>query len=179
MMTARLARVIQRVLVVAVMAAAAAMVPGTASLAAAAHTVDISIVAGKDAGGGGFDFNGYRNGAMTITVPVGWQVTVHFVNANDLPHSVAVLPVGADKSPAPSGSPVFSGATTKDLAGGLPKGGKQTFTFEASKAGTYELVCGVSGHAIAGMWDKLVVSPSAEAPSVTPAGAATLTVGGN
>lgn len=178
MMTASLARVIQRALGVAVIAGAAAMVPGTASLAAA-HTVDISIVAGKDAAGGGFDFNGYRNGAMTITVPVGWQVAVHFVNANDLPHSVAVLPVGADKSPAPSGNPVFSGATTKDLAGGLPKGGKQTFTFEASKAGTYEFVCGVSGHAIAGMWDKLVVSSTAEAPSVTPAGAATISVGGN
>ena len=179
MKTTGLASVMRRMLAVAIIGGAAALVPGTASLAAAAHAVDISIVAGKDAGSGGFDFNGYKNGGMTITVPVGWQVTVHFTNANDLPHSVAVLAVGADKSPLPSGAPVFSGATTQELTNGLPTGAKQTFTFEASKPGTYELVCGVSGHAIAGMWDKLIVSPDAQAPSVTPRGAATLTVGSN
>jgi sulfocyanin len=155
------------------------MVPATASLGAAAHAVDVSIVAGKNAAGGGFDFNGYQNGAMTITVPVGWRVVVHFTNVNDLPHSVAVLPSGADKQPAPAGAPVFSGATTKDFAAGLPKGAKQTFTFNATKPGTYEFVCGVPGHAVAGMWDKLVVSPTAKAPSVTPAGAATIAVGAN
>lgn len=179
MMTASLTRVIQRVLVVAVIAAAAAMVPGTASMAATAHTVDVSIVAGKDAGGGGFDFNGYKNGAMTITVPVGWRVVVHFVNAADLPHSVAVLASGASKQPTPPSTPAFPNATTANFAAGLAKGAKQTFVFEATKAGTYELVCGCPGHAIAGMWDKLIVSPTAEAPSVTPAGAATISVGGN
>ncbi len=179
MKTTGLARVMRRMLAVAVIGGAAALVPGTASLAAAAHAVDISIVAGKDAGSGGFDFNGYKNGGMTITVPAGWQVTVHFTNANDLPHSVAVLAAGAEKSPAPSDKPVFAGATTKAPADGLPKGAKQSFTFEASKPGTYEFVCVVSGHAIAGMWDKLVVSPDAQAPSVTPAGAAILTVGSN
>lgn len=174
-----LARAMRQALAVAIIAGAAAMVPGTAGLAAAAHSVDVSIVAGKDAGGGGFDFNGYKNGAMTITVPVGWQVVVHFANASDLPHSLAVLPSGADKQPVPAAAPVFSGAATRDLAAGLPKGAKQTFTFEATKPGTYELVCGVAGHAVAGMWDKLVVSSATEAPSVTPAGAATLTVGAN
>jgi sulfocyanin len=176
MTTASLAKAMRRVLATAIIGGAVAMVPGTTGMAATAHTVDVSIVAGKDAGGGGFDFNGYRNGAMTITVPVGWQVVVHFTNANDLPHSVAILPVGAEKLPVPGGTPVFSGATTKDLVAGLPKGAKQTFTFDAVKPGTYEFVCGVSGHAVAGMWDKLIVSSTAETPSVTPAGAATLTV---
>jgi sulfocyanin len=169
----------RRVLAAAIIGGAAAMVPATASLGAAAHSVDVSIVAGKNAADGGFDFNGYQNGAMTITVPVGWRVAVHFSNVNDLPHSVVVLPSGASKQPDPPAKPVFAGATTKDVSAGLPKGAKQTFTFEASKAGTYELVCGVSGHAVAGMWDKLVVSPNAKAPSVTPAGAATITAGAN
>ena len=128
---------------------------------------------------GGLDFNGYQNGGMTITVPVGWQVVVHFTNANDLPHSAIVLAAGADKQAAPSTSPVFAGAATKNPGGGLPKGAKETFTFEASKAGTYELVCAVPGHAQSGMWAKLIVSPTATAPSVSPAGAASLTVTGN
>ncbi len=178
-MTSILARAMRRALAAAIIGGAAAMVPGTAGLAAAAHSLDLTIVAGKDAAAGGFDFNGYQNGAMTITVPVGWRVVVHFANVNDLPHSVAVLASGANKQPAPPATPAFSGATTKALAAGLPKGAKQTFTFEASKAGTYEFVCGVPGHAVAGMWDRLVVSPTAAAPSVTPAGAATIVVGAN
>lgn len=178
-MTSNLTRAAWRALAVGILGGLAAMVPGTAGSAAAAHTVELSIVAGKNAAGGGFDFNGYQRGGMTITVPLGWRVVVHFVNANDLPHSLAVLPSGANQQPAPSAAPVFSGATTKDPATGLPKGAKETFTFEASKAGTFELICGVSGHAVAGMWDKLVVSPTAQAPSVAPAGAASLVAGAN
>jgi sulfocyanin len=178
-MTATLVSMTRRALAAAIAATAVAAVPITAGLAAPAHSVDISIVAGKADADGGFDFNGYQKGAMTITVPVGWQVSVHFTNANDLPHSVAVLPVGAEKQPAPSTTPVFSGAATKELQAGLPKGARQTFAFEASKPGTYEFVCGVPGHSVAGMWDRLVVSSTADAPSVTPAGAATITVGSN
>jgi|GEM_PF-6572694 len=40
----------------------------------------------------------------------------------------------------------------------------------------YELVCGVPGHAISEQWDALVVSATADAASVTPSGAATITV---
>lgn len=77
---------------------------------------------------------------------------------------------------APSPTPAFPGATTANFVAGLPKGAKQTFTFEASKAGTYEFICGVPAHGVAGMWDSLVVSDTADAPSVTPLGAATLSV---
>jgi sulfocyanin len=178
-MTVSPGSVTRRALAAAIAAAAVGAVLMTAGLAAPAHSVDVSIIAGKSDGDGGFDFNGYQKGAMTVTVPVGWQVVVHFTNANYLPHSLAVLPEGSEKQPAPSAAPVFSGATTKELQAGLPKGTKQTFTFEASKPGTYEFVCGVPGHGVAGMWDRLVVSATADAPSVTPSGAATIVVGGN
>jgi len=49
-------------------------------------------------------------------------------------------------------------------------------TFVAAKAGKYEFLCGVLGHAQSGMWDYLIVSPAATTASVQPAGAATLTV---
>ena len=83
---------------------------------------------------------------------------------------------GAHQQVQPSATPAFPGATTASFATGLPKGSKQTFTFEASKAGTYEFVCGVQGHAVAGAWDAFVVSATADAPSVTPPGAATISV---
>jgi len=163
-------------LAVGVLVAVGAMTAGMPVLGAAAHSVDVTIIAGKTAGGQSLDFNGYQRGAMTVTVPVGWGVTVHFENAGTLPHSVAVLPTGAHTQVAPSATLAFPGATTANFAAGLSKGSKQTFTFEASKAGTYELVCGVPGHAVAGQWDNLVVSATADAPSVTPPGAATMSV---
>jgi len=147
------------------------MTAGMPVLGAAAHSVDVTIVAGK--GGGTLDFNGYQRGAMTVTVPVGWTVVVHFENVGTLSHSLAVLPSGAHQQMAPAAAPAFPGATTANFSAGLSKGAKQTFTFEASKAGTYEFVCGVQGHAVAGQWDSLVVSATADAPSVTPPGAAT------
>jgi sulfocyanin len=125
---------------------------------------------------GGFAFNGYQRGGMTITIPVGWQVVVHFENADSTAHSVAVLPSSAHTQVAPPSSPAFAGATSPNFSSGVAKGPQLTFTFEASKAGTYEFICGVPGHAISGQWDALVVSPTAEAPSVTPSGAATITV---
>jgi sulfocyanin len=155
--------------------AAGAMALGTPLLHAASHTADVTIVANKTASGG-FAFNGYQRGGMTITVPVGWQVVVHFENADTTGHSLAVLPSGAHQQVTPPSSPAFAGATTPNLSAGLPKGPPVTFTFDATKAGTYELVCGVPGHAISGQWDVLVVSATADAPSVTPPGAATITV---
>ena len=166
-----------------VMAAAMALLLGIglvagfaqAARAQAAHTVELTIVAGKTAGGGTLDFNGYQRGAMTVTVPVGWHVIVHYSNAGVMPHSLAVLPAGTHQQAMPSAAPAFKGAETANFSNGLAKGTEQTFTFDATKAGTYELICGCPGHAIAGMWDTLVVSSTADAPSVTPSGAATIT----
>ncbi len=144
-----------------------------AARAQTAHTVELTIVAGRTAGGS-LDFNGYQHGAMTVTVPVGWHVIVHYSNAGAMPHSLGVVPAGTHQQAMPSAAPAFQGAETANFSNGLAKGAEQTLTFDATKAGTYELICGCPGHAIAGMWDTLIVSPTAEAPSVTPSGAATI-----
>lgn len=138
------------------------------------HTAEIAITANKTASGG-FAFNGYQRGGMTVTVPVGWQIVVHFENADTTNHSIAVLGSGGHTQVTPPSTPAFAGATSGKFQDGLAKGQQQTFTFEASKPGTYEFVCGVPGHAISGQWDTLVVSATAEAPGVTPSGAATIT----
>ena len=142
--------------------------------AAASHTAEITITGNKTSSGG-FAFNGYQRGGMTVTVPAGWEIVVHFENADATSHSLAVLASGAHSQVSPSSTPAFAAATTGSFSSGLAKGGQQTFSFEASKPGTYEFVCGVPGHAVSGQWDALIVSPTAATPSVTPPGAAAIT----
>lgn len=120
---------------------------GTAALAAG-HSIEVTIVAAQN--GVEFGFNGYQKGSLTLIVPVGSKVIVNFENVGKLPHSLVVLPAGASKAAAPPTVPTFAGAATKDPAAGLLTGGKETITFEASKPGTYEFLCAVRAHALAG-----------------------------
>lgn len=142
---------------------------------ASPKTVELALVAGRTASNGSLNFNGYAMGALTVTVPVGWKVVVQYVNGSALRHSLAVIPYTGTQ-PASSPPPAFPGASTKDPVDGIGVGKQETVTFVAGKAGTYEFLCGVLGHAQAGMWDYLVVSPTAKAPSVKPSRAATLSV---
>ena len=137
------------------------------------HTVELTLVAGQTAANGSLNFNGYAKGALTLTVPQGWQLVVHYRNNTALRHSFDVIPfTGTQPESAPA--PAFPGASTKDLVGGIGSGHAETITFSATKAGTYEFLCGVLGHAQAGMWDLLVVSTTAKGPSVRPATAGAL-----
>jgi len=154
-------------------AAASLALPPVSEVPAAAgpHSVIVPLVAGQTPADGGFNFNGYGHGGMTIVVPVGWKVVVQFKNASVLPHSALIAPSTAAQSGVPPTTPVFAGGATKDLSAGLAQGATATFSFTAAKPGTYAVVCGVPGHATAGMWDKLIVAGSARAPSVAPASA--------
>ncbi len=126
---------------------------------------ELTLVAGQTSAAGGFNFNGYSGGEMILTVPVGWRVVVTFVNASVVPHSAEVVPYAAQQ-PDAARRPAFPGAATPSLDTGLPRGARATFSFVATRAGTYEFVCGVPGHAVAGMWDLLIVSRAATAPHV-------------
>jgi sulfocyanin len=138
-----------------------------------ARTVEFSLVAGKTAVNGSFNFNGYAKGALAITVPAGWTVVIHYTNGGALRHSLDVIPYsGTQPDSAPQ--PAFVGGSTKDLVDGIGAGRQETVSFVAAKAGAYEFLCGVLGHAQAGMWDRLVVSATAKAPAVTPAGGTAL-----
>jgi len=138
-------------------------------------TAEFTLVAGKTPANGTFNFNGYAKGAMTITVPVGWRVVIHYTNGSALRHSFSVIPYTGTQ-PDKSEPPVFAGAATRDPVSGIAVGGQETITFVAGKPGKYEYFCGILGHALAGMWNYLVVSPTAKAPSVRPTGAVAVTV---
>jgi plastocyanin len=73
-----------------------------------------------------------------IVVNKGDLVTITFKNDGKLPHDLTI--------------PEF-GAKTETLDGGKT----QTITFTASKAGTFEFYCSVTGHKEAGMIGKVVV----------------------
>ncbi len=141
--------------------------------AAAGKTVSLDLIAGKTSANSNLNFNGYAKGAMTITVPVGWTVVVHYKNNTAARHSFVVIDY-TGKQPDKGIPPVFKGATTRDPVDGIGAGHEETITFVAVRAGKYEFMCGVLGHAFSGMWDFLVVSPTAKVPNEQPRGAASL-----
>ena len=138
----------------------------------ASHTATFELIAGLTGLNGALNFNGFRDGELTLTVPLGWTVVMHFRNHDGmLPHSAEVI---EDVHPLPTQpvTPAFPRASTIRLAEGLPSEGRDDIRFIADKGGSYLIFCGVPGHGAAGMWVRLAVSGSVRKPSLaaTPAG---------
>ena len=128
---------------------------------AGTKSVTVKLVAGATNALSGFNFNGYGNGQLKVTVPAGWKVTVNCGNNASLPHSCAVVRGAQDTSPA------FPGAATPNPTVGLQKGQTASFSFTPDQPGTYRFACLVPGHMDAGMWDALTVAPAGGQPSIT------------
>lgn len=131
------------------------------------NNVTLDITAGSTPTGNYWNFNGAQNGAMTITVPVGANVTLNFANMDPaMAHSIGVA-AGFTSPPAMIDvTPVFAGAITSgaaSMAAATQTNGTETITFVADAAGSYSLVCYVPGHAVSGMWIHFVVSDTQEA----------------
>ena len=129
--------------------------------------IQLLMVGSADGSNGTMNFNGYGNGDMTVIVPFGWKVEVEFQNKGlgALPHSLVVI---EEVTPLPveGGRPAFSRALTRQLVPGMMAGETDSFDFVANREGRFVLVCGVTGHGVTGMWDYLLVSKEAKAPSV-------------
>ena len=135
-------------------------------------TVTFQLVAGLTGLNGALNFNGFRDGGLTLTVPVGWNVAIHFRNHDGmLPHSAEVI---GESHPLPTGpvAPAFPRAFTLRLDQGLISEQGDDIRFIADRGGKYLIFCGVPGHGAAGMWIRLDVSGSFRTASlvVTPAG---------
>ncbi len=129
--------------------------------------VTLDITAGSTPTGNYWNFNGAQNGAMTVTVPVGANVTINFQNADpSMAHSLGVS-AGFTSPPAMiDPTPIFAGAITAgagQMATSTQSNGSETITFVADAAGEYTFVCYVPGHAVSGMWIRFVVSDTNEA----------------
>ena len=131
------------------------------------ETVQLNISMGEAGAAGGFNFNGYANGQMTVTVPKGWTVKIKADDVDKyLSHSLEIVDA-QDKPPVQALAPAFPKAETPDPKTGIKPSQMSSFTFKADKPGEYWIMCGVPGHALGGMWDKLVVSESAVTPSAS------------
>jgi hypothetical protein len=110
-------------------------------------------------------FNAVNRGARVLSIPVGWKLTVNFVNQDpELPHS-AVVVASTDVVPEELSVPAFAGARTVKLEEGLLEGDSDEMTFIADRVGRYLLACGVLGHAQRGQWLTLTVSDSISSPT--------------
>jgi len=155
----------------------AALAPSTASVPTPAwmdvdpgeRIVTIDLTAGLTATNDLWNFNGYARGAATLIVPEGFTVTINFKNMDPAnTHSVAVMPAsdGYDATfhaPQPVFLGAISAAATSVTDAQSADDEPQSFSFRASRAGHYALVCLVPAHALTGMWVGFEVSSSGEA----------------
>jgi hypothetical protein len=93
-------------------------------------------------------FNGYARGQVLVEIPTGWRVTVHCLNVGSAPMSCAIVDNSLSKAPA------FTGAATADPTVGLASGSSATFSFLATRPGSYRIACLVDDEEIGnGMWE--------------------------
>jgi len=153
-------------------APAPAVDPSWLQVDSVTRMVTFQLVAGLTGLNGALNFNGFRDGELTLTVPLGWTVVMHFRNHDGmLPHSAEIIP---DTHPLPTGpvAPAFPRAFTLRLDQGLISEQTDDIRFIADRGGSYLIFCGVPGHGAAGMWVRLEVLGSVRKPSLaaTPAG---------
>ena len=132
----------------------------------AAKTAKFQLIAGLTGLNGALNFNGFRDGQLTLVIPVGWKAEIAFKNHDGmLPHSAEVI---SPQTPLPVQpvSPAIPRAFTLKLAAGLPPQGTDVMRFAAQPPGEYLIFCGVPGHGAAGMWIRLRVSATAQAPAL-------------
>src|SRR5947199_8420987 len=117
----------------------------------ATQAVSFQLIAGLTGLNGALNFNGFRDGELTLTVPLGSNVVLHFRNHDGmLPHSAEVIP---DSHPLPPGpvAPAFPRALTLRLEQGLISEQTDDVRFIAFRGGSYLIFCGVAGHVAPGM----------------------------
>src|SRR2546423_11016247 len=118
---------------------------------APAKTVRFQLIAGLTGLNGALNFNGFRDGGLTLVVPLGRQTEIAFRNHDVmLPHSAEII---APQTPLPV-QPVdaaIARAFTLRLTEGLVSEATDTMRFTAQPAGGVLLFSGVPGHGAAGL----------------------------
>jgi len=131
------------------------------------RTVHFKLTAGLTGLNGALNFNGFRDGELTLVVPAGWPMVVDFANHDGmLPHSAQVI---LNMRPVPGAAldhAAIARAYTDKVAEGLPPQSKDQMRFTATPAGEYLFFCGVPGHGLAGMWIRFSVSDTAKEPAL-------------
>jgi uncharacterized cupredoxin-like copper-binding protein len=128
----------------------------------AGKTIHMTITAGATDLKNYWNFNGYTDGNMAITVPVGYSVMIDLVNKDPaMAHSLGVSTVTENFAVVDPATVAFPGAITANPASmteaTLP-GETESITFTAATAGSYTMLCFIPGHSAVGMWVHFNVS---------------------
>src|SRR3989475_8757024 len=105
------------------------------------RTATFQLIAGLTGANGALNFNGFRDGELTLTVLLGWSVVMQFRNHDGmLPHSAEVI---QDTHPLPTQpvTPAFPRAVTVRLAEGLPSNRKSTRLNSSHSQISYAVFC--------------------------------------
>lgn len=136
-----------------------------------ARTATLIVDAGYNSTNDWANFNGYANGQMTVTIPLGYQVHIEFTNDAGIPYDLGVYTA--------SGQLAFPGAgnSVQELAdnasAGVLPGESETLSFSASSLGhfrmeslLYRFPNNTPSRTAMGMWAAFNVVPSGN-PEVT------------
>jgi len=137
-------------------------------------TVTIKLIAGYTTADSQRNFNGYSNGGMTITVPVGYTVKLDYSNNSGIPADVGVYT--ADRQLAFTGAGDSIDDIFQNAAAGVLPGQSEQISFFVAKAGTYQIANYIDrfpqfgqnyqNYQSVDMWDVLKVV-SGGSPSIT------------
>ena len=122
----------------------------------------VTLIAGHPATDNQFNYDGYSSGALVLTVPVGWQLTIQCLNHGTVPNSCAIVSNGT------AGQPMVAEWSTPNPQVGLDPGQSAGFAFTPTQPGSYRIASLVGGNEASGMWADLEVVaggvPSLTAP---------------
>ncbi len=131
---------------------------------AAGQSAVVILVAGYPAGDYQFNYNGYGNGALVLTIPVGWSVTVQCENHGTVPNSCSVVKGRQDTAPI---DPRWS---TPDPSRGLDPGKSASFELAPTQTGSFRIASLVGGNEASGMWADLEVTAGGTPTLTAPGG---------
>ena len=138
---------------------AAQALPDWVAADSAGRQVMFTLVADAGPEPGTGTINGYRAGAVGLTVPQGWAVHWSWRNADTTQNHSLVIMAEREKLPAEGGQPAIDDALSRMVKVGLKPGQKDEATFIAEPGGWYWMLCGVPGHALKGEWIGFRVDP--------------------
>ena len=116
-----------------------------------ARIATFQLIAGSS---GGMNFNGFKNGALTFSVPLNWNVAIAVRSQDTVARSVAVID---SVKPLPA-------AMTAAFAGAMTGAATDTLRFVASKPGAYLIVGRAPGQGAPVMWMRFKVSAANPRP---------------
>ncbi len=104
---------------------------------AATQTVNLFLSMARHSENLSANFNGYANGQLVITVPVGYTVALHVTNDGGIPYDIGVY--DAAQHVAFAGSALSISDLENNPTAGIMPGNSQTLRFVANRVGNFRL----------------------------------------